>query len=61
MTDPKCKHETLRFGSGGYYVFCETCHVRWVAIKGGPDDTELDRDRAGDGLTADELRIDWPA
>jgi hypothetical protein len=60
MMDRKCKHETLRFGSGGYYVFCDRCLVRWGRLKGGTS-TELDPDRASDGLTEDELRIDLTA
>ncbi len=25
-----CKHETLMFGSGDYYVFCQECGDRWI-------------------------------
>jgi hypothetical protein len=52
-----CKHETLRFLSGGYYVACEQCSARWVAIhnKGGPD-TDLDHSRKAEGTRG--VRVD---
>lgn len=25
-----CNHETIRFGSGDYYVFCQDCPAAWV-------------------------------
>jgi hypothetical protein len=28
----ECAHDELYFGSGGYYVFCKSCAVGWVAI-----------------------------
>jgi len=35
-----CSHKTLRFGSGGYYVFCSSpgCNAAWIAWKMGEDE-----------------------
>lgn len=26
----ECRHETIRFGSGDYYIFCQDCPAAWV-------------------------------
>lgn len=28
----ECRHETIRFGSGDYYIFCQDCPAGWVFI-----------------------------
>jgi hypothetical protein len=33
-----CHHKTLRFGSGGYYIFCATCSAAWIAWKMGENE-----------------------
>lgn len=35
----KCRHETLSFGSGDYYIFCANaeCDARWVCCDSGSD------------------------
>lgn len=35
-----CRHTTLQFGSGGYYVFCSMpgCGASWIAWKVGEDE-----------------------
>lgn len=35
-----CRHTTLRFGSGGYYIFCSEpgCGAAWIAWKMGEDE-----------------------
>lgn len=48
-----CKHPSLCFEDGGYYVVCDFCRVRWVAIKGS--DLESDETRRNQGLTI----LDW--
>lgn len=54
-----CKHPTLRFHSGGYYVECKECKAWWVAIKGAhTSDQDLDHTRGSDGLFAHDERID---
>lgn len=30
MSDEKCKHATIGFGSGGWYIFCAHCRAIWV-------------------------------
>lgn len=57
----RCKHLRLYFGSGGYYIFCESCPRRWVAWKVGAaeytaDFNNADTDAGGDGLGRDDLR-----
>lgn len=32
---PECLHTELRFGSGGFHIFCPKCGVRWAAEKDG--------------------------
>lgn len=27
----QCRHLSLAFGSGDYYIFCQDCDARWVA------------------------------
>lgn len=59
-----CAHNRLRFGSGGYYIFCAEpkCNAMWVAIKSGPGskgDTDLDHDRGTQGLTTDRVTAPW--
>lgn len=40
MTTVPCSHSSLRFGSGGYYVFCSApfCNAAWIAWKMGEDE-----------------------
>lgn len=33
-----CGHLRLRFGSGGYYIFCNDCAAAWIAWKMGSDE-----------------------
>lgn len=35
-----CSHTTLKFGSGGYYIFCAEldCGASWIAWKMGEDE-----------------------
>jgi hypothetical protein len=44
-----CPHEKLHFGSGGYYIICSECDMRWVAIKTTASDSDLDHGRANLG------------
>jgi hypothetical protein len=30
-----CRHETLTFGSGGYYIFCHACGAVWCSNPDG--------------------------
>lgn len=54
----KCRHNTLRFGSGGFYVMCADCWQTWVALKTGRvNDAELDYERGGDRLFGTDLRV----
>jgi len=32
MKQEDCRHATVRFGSGDYYIFCADCPMRWAAI-----------------------------
>jgi hypothetical protein len=52
-----CKHEHLTFGSGGYYIFCMDCWVKWVAILNTDRDFDLDYSRGNDGINAEEIRV----
>lgn len=57
MNDARtCKHSTLRFGSGAYYVSCEGCTRRWVAIT-GPKDTDIDYDAGADQVCGETRSI----
>jgi len=47
-----CTHDSLVFWSGGYYVACEKCGVKWVAIK-GPTDTDIDYTRGSQQLSGE--------
>jgi hypothetical protein len=61
MTD-KCRHPTLIFHSGGYYVQCKDCKVMWVAIKNGmTSDQDIDHSRGGDNLYAHDERSEKKA
>lgn len=31
-TKADCSHNTLTFGSGDYYLFCDQCGARWCRI-----------------------------
>lgn len=33
-----CRHRSLHFGSGGYYVLCSDCSATWIAWKIGEDE-----------------------
>jgi hypothetical protein len=39
MKQKDCRHETLKFGSGDYYLFCQSCPAQWVMNRtdGSPD------------------------
>jgi hypothetical protein len=57
-TQKQCKHPTLTFGSGGYYVFCRQCGFTWVAKRSdGPEpNTLVDRDAGSNGLGGHDSR-----
>ncbi len=50
IVDKDCKHETLRFGSGDYYIFCANpkCFRSWI-MKGDLDTVDVDRSNIGVG------------
>lgn len=36
----ECRHETIHFGSGDYYIFCRDCPAAWVfKDRAGLDDS----------------------
>ena len=43
-----CKHETLTFWSGGYYIACKHCKKMWVATTSMGLDADLDHSRGSD-------------
>lgn len=51
----RCGHNRLHFQSGGYYVACGECGVRWVAIKGNTD-VDLDFARGSDCPEGERVR-----
>lgn len=50
-----CSHPSLRFGSGGYFIFCNVCNAPWVAIK---DSSGImpDHSRSGDNATGHRVK-----
>jgi len=40
---PPCQHKLIRFRSGDYFIYCETCPAQWMNI----EEDEL-RDMTGD-------------
>lgn len=55
--DPSCKHATLYFASGGYYIYCSDCSRSWVARKfAANQDTDIDTGAAG-MLTTEDRRV----
>jgi hypothetical protein len=30
----ECRHETVRFGSGDFYLFCQSCGAGWATVTG---------------------------
>lgn len=43
MTDPiTCRHATLQFGSGDYYIFCHACGKKWAIV--GDREYGIDKD-----------------
>jgi hypothetical protein len=32
-----CDHPKLSFGSGGYYIFCNSCKARWGRLGDQPE------------------------
>lgn len=55
-----CKHRTLFFGSGGYYVICSLCSCTWVAKDPMVETDTPDKNYASSAveLTNDDLRIE---
>ena len=51
----QCEHESLMFGSGGFYVICEKCHGHWVAIH--HSDNEPDHSRSSNKLSLADKRV----
>jgi hypothetical protein len=54
-----CRHQTLFFGSGGYYIICAECSYMWVArdpLKG--DDVPDQNFSHGAQLSPHDIRID---
>lgn len=53
-----CRHPTLYFASGGYYVICSSCRMSWIA-------TSLEgayNYQAGDhGLDGNDIRVEAEA
>ena len=49
-----CKHLSLCFQDGGYYVICSYCRCKWVAVK--DSDSNLDESRRNCGLTDFDFR-----
>jgi hypothetical protein len=51
----ECTHDQIMFGSGDYYIFCQTCQAHWVmcAQDNGPDraDPACANKGAGIGLS----------
>jgi hypothetical protein len=39
-----CEHNTLMFGSGDYYIFCQDCNARWGALRDGVPEYEFGSD-----------------
>ena len=49
-----CQHNSIRFGSGDYYVFCDSCNAKWARINpthDGPD--TIDATAANQGYVHD--------
>lgn len=53
---PICLHDDVFLGSGGYYIFCQKCYARWVAVANTDDDKDYDRPRQS-GQQSDSHRI----
>lgn len=51
----RCAHSRLRFGSGGYYIFCvePACSRRWVAARSATDDSPGE----SDGTSGELVRV----
>jgi len=53
-----CKHQTLFFGSGGYYIICAECSYMWVAKDPMSQMDEPAKDFQRLELTNKDIRID---
>ena len=40
----KCRHLTLSFGSGDYYIFCNDCDAKWCAHNHTQSEYGYDKD-----------------
>lgn len=49
-----CRHEALSFASGGFYVVCAVCRVKWVAC--GIDSDQPKDHQSSAMLGATDLR-----
>jgi len=52
----RCRHKTLFFGSGGYYLICAECSAMWVAKD--PMNDEPDKNFERINLNNKDVRID---
>jgi ribosomal protein S27E len=50
----QCGHKSVRFGSGGYYVFCNNCSRTWTATQGHLLDTYAGADMVGNDDVREE-------
>jgi hypothetical protein len=50
-----CKHTTLYFASGGYYVCCGSCPMHWIAVK---DDGAYNYAAGDHQLDGKDLRVE---
>lgn len=52
----ECRHERLRFGSGCYYLFCDDCYQKWVAVKIDADEPDHTCNEGAGGSLSGEPR-----
>jgi hypothetical protein len=58
MIDPRdCRHESLFFGSGGFYIFCRQCGGAWVAKKNSGPDVAIDYERSSNLVSTFDERV----
>ena len=61
MSDEKCRHRKLSFGSGGYFIICaDACGQYWVAKRGTDGELGLREGSAKDLLYMTDLRVEPP-
>lgn len=53
-----CRHETLTFSGGGFFVVCRSCRVSWVAVLSTMPDVVLDEGRGSVDLGEMDRRED---